>query len=178
MIEANEWRASDRDDGARAREEGVRVRPGARGVGSVEAHPRAWVGVAASDHVARGVAGGFAPLCHGRRAPLARMGEGDWLVYYSPRVAFGGDEALRAFTAIGRVGGGTAYAFDMGGGFVPYRRDIRFVRAKAVPLARLASSLRFVGERDWGLKARRGHFAIELADLRIIAAAMGVAAVG
>ncbi|HEU4407442.1 MAG TPA: EVE domain-containing protein [Polyangiaceae bacterium] len=139
----------------------------------VEGPARAWVGVVSYEHVRRGVAGGFAQLCHGRRAPLARMNEGDWLVYYSPRVSLGGGDALRAFTAIGRVRGGPAYAFDMGGGFVPFRRDVSYVPSEPVPLARLAPALRFVREPGWGLKARRGHFEIELDDLRVIAAAMG-----
>lgn len=134
---------------------------------------KAWVGVAAYDHVVRGVEGGFAQLCHGRKAPLARMREGDWIVYYSPRTAFRGDELLRAFTALGRVKSGTAYAFDMGGGFVPFRRDIAFVPCEPVPLARVAPALGFVRDPGWGMKARRGHFEIGLDDLRVIAAAMG-----
>ncbi|HEU4536529.1 MAG TPA: EVE domain-containing protein [Polyangiaceae bacterium] len=139
----------------------------------VEGPARAWVGVVSYEHVKRGVAGGFAQLCHGRRAPLVRMAEGDWLVYYSPRVSLDAGGPLRAFTAIGRVKGGAAYAFDMGGGFVPFRRDVSYVPCEPAPLARLAPALRFVREPGWGLKARRGHFEIGLDDLRVIAAAMG-----
>ena len=35
--------------------------------------PRYWIAVASADHVARGVAGGFMQVCHGKRAPLARI---------------------------------------------------------------------------------------------------------
>ncbi len=143
-----------------------------------EPAPRAWVGVVSRSHVLRGVAGGFAQLCHGRCGPLMKMSVGDWLVYYSPRADFPSGAPLRAFTALGRVVGESAYEVDMGRGFVPYRRDIAFVKgAREVALRELASTLEFVrGRPSWGMLARRGHFEIGLADLRRIAAAMSVAA--
>jgi hypothetical protein len=135
---------------------------------------RAWVGVVSRAHVRRGVAGGFAQLCHGKRGPLARMQPGDWLVYYSPSTEMGGGEPLRAFTALGRVVGADIYPFDMGGGFVPFRRDVAYeADARETPLRALAPRLRFVSENPrWGMLARRGHFEIPLEDLEVIAAAM------
>jgi len=136
---------------------------------------KAWVGVVSRAHVRRGVAGGFAQLGHGKRAPLARMSVGDWLVYYSPTTEFPEGAPLRAFTALGRVVGADVYAFDMGGGFVPYRRDVAYLtEAREVPVRDLAAQLEFITRRaNWGMLARRGHFEITLADLRRIAAAMG-----
>jgi EVE domain-containing protein len=146
-----------------------------RYVHEVVSRPRAWVGVVSRSHVRRGVAGGFAQLCHGRCGPLMKMGTGDWLVYYSPRTDYPSGAPLRAFTALGRVVGESAYEVDMGRGFVPYRRDIAYVKGtREVPLRDLASTLEFVtGRPSWGMLARRGHFEISLADLRRIAAAMG-----
>jgi hypothetical protein len=135
---------------------------------------RAWVGVVSRSHVQRGVAGGFAQLCHGKRAPLARMQPGDCLIYYSPSTEFRGGEPLRAFTAFGRVSGARAYEFDMGGGFVPFRRDVSYFAARAVALASLSDQLHFT-RSTWGLLARRGHFEIDLHDRDLIAAAMGIA---
>ena len=139
--------------------------------------PRAWVGVVARAHVLRGVAGGFAQLCHGKRAPLARMQPGDTLVYYSPTTEFGGAGGpLRAFTALGRVVGADVYPFDMGGGFVPFRRDVAYERAGEVPIGALAMRLAFVRDNPaWGMLARRGHFEIDLDDLAVIATAMRAA---
>src|SRR3989442_7017957 len=113
--------------------------------------PRAWVGVVSQAHVERGVAGGFAQLCHGKQSPLARMGVGDWLVYYSPRTAFPSGAPLRAFTALGRVVGDRTYTVDMGGGFVPHRRDIAHVRGlRAVSIGE-AGDLGFVTRHaHWG----------------------------
>ena len=137
--------------------------------------PRMWVGVVSRAHVRRGVAGGFAQLCHGKHGPLARMNVGDWLVYYSPKTDFPDGTPLRAFTALGRVVGENAYAFDMGGGFVPYRRDIAYLKeVREVPIREVASDLKFITRRgNWGILARRGHFEIEIADLHRIGIAMG-----
>ncbi|TDU13644.1 EVE domain-containing protein [Bacillus subtilis] len=62
-----------------------------------------WIGVVSEQHVLKGAAGGFAQLCHGKKAPLAKMKEGDWLIYYSPRDAYPDGKLLRSFTAIGKV---------------------------------------------------------------------------
>ncbi|HEX7928089.1 MAG TPA: EVE domain-containing protein [bacterium] len=138
--------------------------------------PRAWIGVVSRSHVMRGVAGGFAQLCHGKAAPLARMQRGDWLIYYSPRTDYPDGAPLKAFTAIGQIVGEHVYLHDMGGGFVPRRRDVAFAPgAKEVPVADLAPQLDFIREHpNWGMLARRGHFEIGLDDLAAIAKAMGV----
>ncbi len=62
---------------------------------------RYWVGVASRDHVLLGVAGGFCQVCHGKQAPLARMKQGDWILYYSPKTGMNSGEKVQAFTAVG-----------------------------------------------------------------------------
>ena len=37
-----------------------------------------WIGVVAKNNVLKGVKGGFIQLCHGKRAPLARIGKDDF----------------------------------------------------------------------------------------------------
>src|SRR5262249_30667924 len=136
---------------------------------------RAWVGVVCRAHVRRGVAGGFAQLGHGKRAPLARMNVGDWLIYYSPTDELGDGRPVRAFTAIGRIVGSSPYRVDMGQGFVQYRRDVVYESAREAPVAAIAKSLHFVQRHaSWGLLARRGHFQIDRHDLAMIASAMGI----
>jgi hypothetical protein len=136
---------------------------------------RGWLGVVSRVHVQRGVAGGFAQLCHGRGDPLARMSPGDWLIYYSPTIELGESAPCRAFTAIGQVLERAPYAFDMGGGFVPSRRDVRYAAAREVPIASLAGRLLLTARPSWGMALRRGHLPLEPADLAVIAEAMGVA---
>lgn len=135
----------------------------------------AWLGVVSRAHVRRGAAGGFAQLCHGKAQPLRRMQHGDWLVYYSPTIEIGG-AALRAFTAIGQVEGADIYPYDMGGGFVPYRRDVRYHDAKEVALDMIKPKLKFCAGPNWGMALRRGHLPLDAADFATIAAAMGVPA--
>jgi len=144
----------------------------------VTVHPRrvrAWVGVVSRSHVQRGVAGSFAQLGHGKRGPLARMSVGDWLVYYSPSTEYPNGKPLCAFTAIGRVVGDAVCRVDMGGGFMPFRRDVAYAAGtREVPIDALRSRLDFIDRRPhWGMLARRGHFEITMADLRIVANAMG-----
>ena len=55
----------------------------------IPAAPRYWIAVASADHVARGIAGGFMQVCHGKRAPLARIRPGDGIIYYAPTQTFG-----------------------------------------------------------------------------------------
>ena len=134
----------------------------------------AWLGVVSRAHVQRGVAGGFAQLCHGKAQPLRRMRRGDWLVYYSPAIEMGG-APLRAFTAIGRIEDDEVCSFDMGGGFVPYRRRVRYARAHEVPLHTVQDRLDLCARPSWGIALRRGHLPLATGDLTTIAAAMGVA---
>lgn len=65
----------------------------------------AWLGVVSAEHVQRGVSLGIAQINHGKRAGLARMSEGDWLIYYSPRQRLGESDMVWSCTAIGQVVG-------------------------------------------------------------------------
>jgi len=132
---------------------------------------KAWLGVVSRGHVRRGVAGGFAQLCHGKAQPLRRMQGGDWLVYYSPTVEMGG-APLRVFTAIGRVEEGDVYSHDMGGGFVPFRRDVRYADACEVELDMIKDRLMLCAEANWGMALRRGHLPLAASDFAVIAEAM------
>jgi hypothetical protein len=147
-------------------------------------------------------AGGYMQVCHGKCAPLKRVSPGDRVAYYSPR--FLGSEpkfavpsahpegAVRrtaaklvpdpnnlkdkcqSFVSIGLVQQGQPYAFDMGGGFVPYRRDVAYVPAHEAPIAPLLDLLEFVDDRQrWGYKFRFGLFEVNDHDMRLIAQAMG-----
>lgn len=133
---------------------------------------RYWIGVAAADHIARGVAGGFMQVNHGKLAPLKRMSPGDMIAYYSPVKAFGGDEKLQAFTAIGVVKAGEPYEGEMGS-FKAHRRDVAWQEAKMAPIQPLLEKLSFTrGQKSWGYKFRFGFFEVEEADMQLIAKAL------
>lgn len=139
---------------------------------------RFWIGVASRDHVKAGVAGGFCQLSHGKRGPVARIQPGDGIVYYSPRTAMRGGEPAQAFTAIGTVKPGEPYAFDMGGGFVPHRRDVAFAAdAHDAPIRPLLERLSFTrGRKSWGAAFRYGILEATEEDFAAIAEAMGTQA--
>ena len=133
---------------------------------------RYWIGVVSRSHVQRGVEGGFAQVCHGKRAPLERMQAGDWLMYYSPRTDFKDGQPLQAFTAIGQIKPGKVYSFEMSPDFVPFRRDVDFLEASQASIKPLLPHLSFTQSPNWGYALRRGVLEITRADFELIAKAM------
>lgn len=132
-----------------------------------------WIAVACEEHVARGRAQGFMQVCHGKGGPLRRVKPGDTVIYYSPTQRMGEGPPLQAFTAIGVVQEGVPYEHDMGGGFVPWRRDVRYAEAQPASIRPLLDRLSFTqGERQWGARFRYGLLAVTDADARLIADAM------
>jgi hypothetical protein len=137
--------------------------------------PSYWIGVVSEAHVQRGVAGGFAQLCHGKAAPLRKMKQGDWFVYYSPRTEIKGGEPLQSFTAIGRVRDDEVYEYAMSDTFVPFRRNIDYMECQQASIRGLLDQLSFTRDnRNWGYLFRRGQFQITADDFHRIAEAMGV----
>ena len=138
---------------------------------------RFWVAVASAEHVRLGRAQGFMQVGHGKAAPLKRVQPDDWVAYYSPTEIFGAKDKLQAFTAVGRVRPAEPYTFDMGGGFVPWRRDVDWLGTQEAPIAALLDELDFTrGKRNWGYSMRLGLFAVSENDMQLIARAMAATA--
>ena len=136
---------------------------------------RYWIGVASHEHVQRGVKGGFSQVCHGKIATLKYMSEGDWLVYYSPTYTFEAKDACRCFTAIGTDDKGEPYLFEMSKDFIPWRRNINFLKSKEVSIELLLENLTFIKDKKkWGFPFRRGSFEICCEDFELIAKSMRV----
>ena len=106
-------------------------------------------------------------------ASYERLRSGVVVAYYAPAQTMGGKDKLQSIVSLGVVQAGDPYAFDMGGGFVPYRRDVRYVRAQPAPIVPLLATLDFVEDRQrWGYKFRFGLFDVCAADMQRIAHAM------
>ena len=135
-----------------------------------------WIAVASAEHARRGCAvpaTGYMQVCHGKCAPLKRVSSGDRVAYYSPTLVMGGGDKLQKFVALGLVQAGEPYAFDMGGGFVPFRRDVAYVAAQEASILPLLDEFEFVEDRQrWGYKFRFGLFEVSEHDMRLIALAM------
>jgi hypothetical protein len=136
---------------------------------------RYWIGVASHEHVQIGIKGGFAQVCHGKIGTLKYMSHGDWLIYYSPTYSFGGKDPCRRFTAIGTVDSGDPYTFEMSEDFIPWRRNVTFLKMKEAPIEPLLENLTFIKDKKkWGFPFRRGSFEIYLNDFELIAKSMGI----
>ncbi len=112
-------------------------------------------------------------VCHGKLAAIRRVRPGDRVAYYSPTVSMGGKDTCQRFVSIGIVQAGEPYPFDMGGGFVPNRRNVTYVPSEEAPIAPLLDAFAFVENRQrWGYKFRFGLFDISDHDMALIAQAM------
>lgn len=132
-----------------------------------------WIAVASAEHVRRGLQEGFMQVCHGKEGPLKRIKPEDKVIYYSPTDVLGTKDGLQSFTAIGVVREDDAYRHDMGGGFVPWRRNIDWFDATEAEIRPLLDRLSFTrGRQNWGYQFRFGVLAIDAYDFEIIAAAM------
>jgi len=128
-----------------------------------------WIVVVSKDHIARGVEGGFMQANHGKEAPLKRMDVGDGVIFYSPKITYGGNEPLQAFTAKGEVTDDKIYQHKMANDFIPYRRNINYHNCKETPIVPLISQLSFIENKtSWGYKFRFGFFEIPEGDYELI----------
>ena len=135
-----------------------------------------WIAVASAEHARRGrdaVGTGFMQVSHGKPAPIRRVRPGDRIAYYAPALTMGGKDKCQSFVSIGIVQAGQPYEFDMGDGFVPWRRDVAYMPAQEASILPLLDVLEFVEDRRrWGYKFRFGLFDISHHDMRVIADAM------
>lgn len=134
-----------------------------------------WIAVASAEHArfGRDAANGFMQVGHGKLAPLKRIHADDRVACYSPTAVYGVKDDMQSFVSIGIVQSGEPYAFDMGNGFVPYRRDVVYLLAQEVPITPLLDNFEFIENRQrWGYKFRFGLFDISDHDMQLIAQAM------
>lgn len=131
-----------------------------------------WLAIACKEHVQKGVEGRFMQVCHGKRAPLARIKAGDGVVYYSPKTNLSSGKPCQEFTAIGEVTSDEPYSFDMGNGFVPFRKDVNFYEAQAVSVHTLMNSLELTKGKNWGYQLRFGLLKLRQQDFLNIQSAM------
>jgi hypothetical protein len=143
--------------------------------GETMAKKRYWIGVACKDKVFIGVRGGFAQLVHGKGFPLQKMYEGDWLIYYSPRISMTGLDCCQSFTAIGRIANDEIYQFDSGEDCPPYHLDVDFELCEEASILPLIDRLSFIEDKkSWGYPFRLGHLEISEEDFELIVEEMGL----
>lgn len=130
---------------------------------------RYFIGVVSREHVLMGVEKGIAQIGHGKRSGLARMNKGDFLIYYSPKIALDSDEKLQAFTAIGQMVDDDIYQVEEPPTFKPFRRKVRYEKVKDAPIAPLIPDLSFIkNKKSWGYVFRFGLVEIPESDFLLI----------
>jgi EVE domain len=135
---------------------------------------RYWIGVAAKDHVEKGVAGGFCMFAHGKQSAVKRLNPGDRFAYYAPMTGMGTGDIVRAFVAIGEILPGEPETQQMGETGAGWRRAARYFTAHDAGIYLLRPQLSFVTDQShWGMYFRRSLFAIKPQDFELIAEAMG-----
>jgi len=128
-----------------------------------------WINVISKNHVLRGVQEGITQSGHGKEAPLKKMHEGDWIIFYSPKQSLEGDEKLQAFTAIGQMPDDEIHQFEMSPTFKPFRRKVVFKDAKEISILPLIEKLDFIKDKKrWGYLFRFGLFEISEKDFQTI----------
>ena len=128
-----------------------------------------WINVISKNHVLRGVQEGITQSGHGKEAPLKKMHEGDWIIFYSPKQSLEGDEKLQAFTAIGQMPDDEINQFEMSPTFKPFRRKVVFKDAKEISILPLIEKLDFIKDKKrWGYLFRFGLFEISEKDFQTI----------
>ncbi|MGI8419935.1 MAG: EVE domain-containing protein [Candidatus Levyibacteriota bacterium] len=103
-----------------------------------------FIGVASREHVLLGVKQVIAQIGHGKRSGLARMNQGDWFIYYSPKVALNSKEPLRVFMALGQIADNEIYQVEVSESFKPFRRKVAYEKITEAPIQPLINQLSFI----------------------------------
>ena len=128
-----------------------------------------WIGVASRDHVMRGINEGICQFCHGKRSPAQRLKKDDYIIYYSPRIAFNGTEPCQKFTAIGIVADEQPYQVNLSPEFKPFRRRVHYLHATEIDIKPLIHDLLFINNKQaWGATFRFGFLQIDELSFKII----------
>ncbi|TGK42307.1 EVE domain-containing protein [Leptospira andrefontaineae] len=133
-----------------------------------------WIVVASKEHSTIGTSQGIVQACHGKKAPLARMKKGDWVLVYSSKENFGSKTPYRKFTSLGQVEDDSIYSFQMSADFCPFRRNVKYYPTQEADILPLVDSLDFIkNKKSWGFPFRFGFLEIGSKDFELISERMG-----
>lgn len=138
---------------------------------------RYWVNVISSNHVKKGIEGGFTQYGHGKRSALETLAPGDIIVFYSARETVARNSpAVQRFTAHATASENPVYQVEVSSTFKPWRKDVQFTpesKIRPVDIRPLIQRLNFIKDKKhWGMAFRRGLFEITERDYEVIAKEM------
>lgn len=135
-----------------------------------EKNARYWAITAPWDHVMMGKSHSITQANHGKAHALKRMKEGDWIVYYSPKMSFSTNWKCQRFTAMARVLDDEIFQVQLSNGFAPFRRRVEFIPCREVHIKPLIPLLSFIKNKEsWGFSFKFGVIEIPQEDFSIIA---------
>jgi len=101
------------------------------------------------------------------------MKKDDKVLFYSSKISMDGTEKLQAFTAVGKVKDDELFQYDMGNGFIPFRRRIEFMKCNEASILPLIDKLNFIKDKKhWGYPFRFGFLEIDGKDFKLISKLM------
>jgi hypothetical protein len=104
---------------------------------------------------------------------LRRIAPASRVACYSPTESFRGRDQLQRFTAFGIVLEEDIFQVDLGSGFRPYRRRVRYVHACETSIHVLNGDPDFAfAEPEWGERLRLGLLRVDGDSMDAIARAM------
>ncbi len=132
-----------------------------------------WIISASKDHVKNGLKEGIAQANHGKKPPLQRMKEGDFVIYYSGKQTLGKPDKCQEFTGIGKISDEEIFQVQISEKFIPWRRKVNFKKSKDVSILPLINDLAFIKNKNsWGYPFRFGFFEINKHDFDLISSQM------
>ena len=133
---------------------------------------RFWIGVAHARQVGIIRRKGLVAFSKGQKAPVAKIGVGDRVVYYAPRSDFEG-EPVQAFIALATVTGVDPFEAPLMAEATAWVRAAEYAETGEAPIRPMIPDLRFITKPShWGMAFRRSHFEIGEDDFSRIARAM------
>jgi len=128
-----------------------------------------WLATVSADHVYKGMEEGIMQVCHGKKAPLKRIRQNDYIVFYSPRRSRHTTQPCQKFTAVARATDDIVYQVRMHDDFKPFRRRVRFLPCREADIRPLIADLTFIVDKQrWGYPLRYGLLKIPEEDFKRI----------
>ena len=134
-----------------------------------------FINTVSKDHVMIGKQNGIVQAGHGKKAPLQKLHQGDFVIFYSPKSSLENGEPLQAFTAAAQIKDDDIYQVEISETFKPFRRNAQYFDCEETRIRPLIGELRFIeNKKSWGFKFRFGLFEINKKDFELITRHMNV----
>lgn len=132
-----------------------------------------WIASISKEHVLKAKEWQILQVCHGKKAPLKRIQQGDYVVFYSSKHSMSDKKPLQHFTGIAKTIDNDIYQVTQFEGFEPFRRKVKFFVCEDVAIRPLIDELDFIENKQyWGFPFRYGLLEITQKDFQKIADTM------